>query len=233
MHCANCGKVNNRSETFCKHCGRKIYVIPKNKEFYCVSCGSLNQRGNQVCHNCNFDFSKIESYKAGLPNAYNSPNSKIDNENYNTATPTIFMNKNLFVFIALILVALWAGTLFLPWYIDTTGAKMNLYNYSKDISEIQVKDFWINVGYLWCFLPYMAIVLSFITTIRRRLYSIPTYSSFAFCWIIGFVFLNIWNKWTTVDLKSILLLGEISFVGMAIIMLLFGKLLSVLNISEN
>ncbi|MBQ0105485.1 MAG: zinc ribbon domain-containing protein [Armatimonadetes bacterium] len=219
VYCPNCGQRNEKHNLVCRHCGRKVYQIPANKNFYCISCGSSVRFGTNVCPNCDFDFSRIESIAPGVKGA------KIAGETVHAENKSIFMQKGLFVVLGLILVIIWGISLFMPWI-----GKYNLISYSHFAATLPFKNFWTILASIWAYLPFVAVILAIISVIRKRVYSLVTYTSFAIPWIIGFAILHcIIGGFIT----GIICSGEILFVVCIALFFVYDRLLYLLNITRN
>ena len=230
VYCPNCGRQNDKHNTLCVGCGRKVYQMPTNKDFYCPSCGTMNKQGSAVCYHCDFDFNRLATLAPGQ-GKQNIAQEAIDVEN-----KSIFMQKSIYIILGFIIVAFWAISLFLPWYSNPALIlkPVNLIGYGNLNSTLNIpKTFWVVLHMIWMYLPFIAVILAIISLIRKRVYSIVTYCSFSIPWFIGFVFLSIFNQWTPINCQNIIQPGEICFIISIILFFLFDRLLYALKITKN
>lgn len=226
IYCPNCGQSNDKHNTLCKYCGMKIYQIPQNKDFHCPACSTLNSTNSNICSHCDFDFTKLCNLTPG------KGKQNISQEMVSHEDKSIFMSKGIYIVIGLILVAIWLVSLFLPWYKVEPNINDNLLNFASRISKINSKNFWISLSIIWCYLPFIAIILSVISLLRKRIYSLITYISFGFPWIIGFVLLTFFNRWTNLTFTNILCGGEILYIVTLILFIGYDRLIHAFNITR-
>ncbi len=229
IYCPNCGRQNDKHNTLCCGCGMKIYQIPTHKDFHCPACGTTNKQGAPVCYHCDFDFNRLPSLVPG------QGKQNIAQEAINVEEKSIFMQKGLYVILGFVLVAFWLISLFLPWYSNPMFNinNANLIGYGNFTNTVNPKNFWVILQMIWVYLPFVAVILAIISLIRKRVHSIVTYCSFAIPWLVGFVILAIYNKFTPINCSYILKPGEICFIITIILFFGFDRLLFALKITKS